>query len=163
VCARRRSLFHLCHSLALRFIHTAISQVTNCAKVNTQRSFADIAAALAAAEAELQQLRSSAATVGDAGDVDALRAAAAAESQRRVLLEGELQSWKEREAAVSAGVHSSRDEAAKCRADLARCICKPLMIVRRYAAASCITQRRLAGTWLWPRSCRLKCSGRRRR
>ncbi len=96
-------------------------QVTNCAKVNTQRSFADIAAALAAAEAELQQLRSSAASSGDADEVSSLRAAAATESQRRSLLEGELQALRERAAAAAPSAGWSQDESAKCRADLAKC------------------------------------------
>ena len=96
-------------------------QVTNCAQVNTQRSFADIAAALAAAEAELQRLRSSAAPTSDADEVSSLRAAAASESQRRALLESEMHALRERAAAAAPGAGWSADESAKCRADLSKC------------------------------------------
>ncbi len=96
-------------------------QVTNCAQVNTQRSFADISAALAAAEAELQRLRSSAAPTGVTDEVSSLRAAAAAESQRRALLESELQALRERAAAAAPAAGWSADESAKCRADLSKC------------------------------------------
>ena len=88
--------------------------------MNTQRSFADVAAALAAAEAELQRLRSVPSACGDAEEVAVLRAAAAAEQQRRAALEGEVHAWREREAAASAGVDASRDEVAKHKDDLSK-------------------------------------------
>ena len=88
--------------------------------MNTQRSFADVAAALAAAEAELQQLRSVAASCGDAEEVADLRAAAAAEQLRRAALEGEVRACREREAAATAGVDASRDEAVKYKNDLSK-------------------------------------------
>ena len=111
----------------MQFSQTCCAQVTNCAKVNTQRSFADITAALALAEAELQQLRSSAAAGcgGGGEEVAELRAAADAELQRRVMLEGELQAWREREAAVCAGADSSRNEAEKCKADVSKYCTSP--------------------------------------
>ena len=118
----------------MQFSQTCCVQVTNCAKVNTQRSFADITAALALAEAELQQLRSSAAAGGGGGgggeEVAGLRAAADAELQRRVMLEGELQAWREREAAVCAGADSSRNEAEKCKADVSKYCASPLRPLR---------------------------------
>jgi septal ring factor EnvC (AmiA/AmiB activator) len=96
--------------------------VTNRAKVNTQRSYADVAAALAAAQAELQRLRASSSSSSAAAAAAVAAAettsprAAAAES------EGEVREATQRDVLPSARSFASQDELAECKADLAKCV-----------------------------------------
>ncbi len=106
--------------------------MTNRAKVNTQRSYADVAAALAAAQAELQRLRassssSSAAAAAVAAAETTSPRAAAAES------EGEVREATQRDVLPSARSFASQDELAECKADLAKCVLMRSYLLRVHA------------------------------